>query len=49
MPEPVRPTVTSEPGPTVQPGSQAKKTGLSSQTTVNEEAKKRYDRLKNKR
>lgn len=49
MPEPVRPTVNPEPGPTVQPGSQAKKTGLSPQSNVNTEAKKRYDRLMVKR
>lgn len=49
MPEPVRPTINVEPGPTVLPGSQAKKTGLSSQSSINTEAKKRYDRLKVKR
>lgn len=48
MPEPVRPNMNQEPGPTVQPGSQAKKTGLSPQTNINEEAKKRYDRFMNK-
>jgi len=31
-----------EPGPTIQPASQAKKIGLSTQTDINEEAKKRY-------
>ena len=49
MPEPVRPAINPESGPTVQPGSQAKKTGLSSQSNINTEAKKRYDRLVTKR
>ena len=49
MPEPTRPTVNPKPEPSVQSGSQAKKTGLSPQSDVNVEAKKRYDRLMNKR
>lgn len=49
VPKIVRPTVSPEPGPTVQPGTQAKKMGLSPQTTINEEAKKRYERYMTKR
>ena len=43
MPKIVRPTVSPVPGPTVLPSTQAKKTGLSPQTNLNQEAKRRYD------
>jgi hypothetical protein len=42
MPKLVRPTISQPPGPNPVT-SQAKKTGLPTQTTVNAEAKRRYE------